>query len=473
MPWTIANVEKHKKGLTKKQKGVWVEVANNHLAKCLEAGDSDEVCSGQAIRIANTAAAKVKEGIVDQEVQDMVEGTEGLKEAITIKAQILGILKQAEALMAIKHLPAVMRDHIKTMKTNLKKSWAELAMDGEPEDEPANEAEALEIAGDFIALVEGLKGDGDKVRLKVIQPGWGASGFYPSEVLERDAGVYEIGTKMFWDHPTLSEEKDRPERSLRDLAGVLVSAGKWDAGGSAGPGIYADAQVFGNYKGIVTELSPHIGVSHRAMGKARKGEVEGQKGNIIEQITVAQSVDFVTSPGAGGQILQLFEAAKGQQQVASIERKEVIPTMTEEEIKALETKVETLEREKGVVETENARLKEVMLLAEAGAFVVAELKETKLPDMTRQRLTESLGKNPPVVDGALDKETLKARIKEVVDSEIAYLAQVTTSGEIRGMGSVGVVETGALKDAFVPIFANGGHSPEESQRLAEIAAAGR
>jgi len=147
--------------------------------------------------------------------------------------------------------------------------------------------------------------------------------------------------------------------------------------------------------------------------------------------------------------------------------------MTEEEIKTLETKVETLEKAKGEMETENARLKEVMLLAEAGAFVVSELKETKLPDMTRQRLTESLGKNPPVVDGALDKETFKTRIKEVVDSEIAYLAQVTTSGEIRGMGHSSEVETGALKDAFVTMYTNEGHSLEEAKQLAEIAATGR
>ncbi len=472
MPWAITDVETHKKGLTKKQKEVWVEVANNHLAKCMEAGDSDEVCSGQAIRIANTAAAKVKEGVIDLEVQDMVEGIETLEEARTIKAQIQSILKQADALMAVKNLPAVMRAHIKTMRQNLKKSWADLAFDGDPEGEPAEESQDMEIAGDWIALVEGLKGGSDRVKLKIIQPGWGSSGYYPQDVLERDAGVYVKGTKMFLDHPTITEEKDRPERSLRDLAGVLVTDGQWDPGGSAGPGIYADAQVFGNYKGIVTELGPHIGVSHRAMGKARKGEAEGQKGNIIEQITAAQSVDFVTSPGAGGQILQLFEAAKGQQ-IVPIEKKEV-QTMTEEEIKTLEGKVETLEKEKGTLEILTTRLNESLLLIEAANFVAFELKETQLPDMTRQRLTESLGKNPPIADGAIDKDTFKSQIKEAVASEIKYLSEVTAAGMIRGMGhNGGEAEMGALKDAFEKVFARDGHPSDEAKRLAEIAAAGR
>lgn len=170
------------------------------------------------------------------------------------------------------------------------------------------------IVGDFIPLEEkALQRDGS-IRVKVIQPGWGSSGYYPAEVLERDGPkVFRSGLKMYWNHPTETEEAERPERDLRDLAGELVSDARWEANGSAGPGLYAQAKVFEGFKGTVEELAPHIGVSIRALGRARAGEAEGRQGAIIEQLVQAKSVDYVTEPGAGGRILQLFEAARPQE----------------------------------------------------------------------------------------------------------------------------------------------------------------
>lgn len=53
LPWTIDDVEKHKKGLSEKQKKQWVEVANSALQKCLDDGGTDEDCAPKAIRQAN------------------------------------------------------------------------------------------------------------------------------------------------------------------------------------------------------------------------------------------------------------------------------------------------------------------------------------------------------------------------------------------------------------------------------------
>ena len=52
MPWTAADVDRHKEGLTTQQKDVWVRVANGALARCNEKGGSD--CEGSAIRQANS-----------------------------------------------------------------------------------------------------------------------------------------------------------------------------------------------------------------------------------------------------------------------------------------------------------------------------------------------------------------------------------------------------------------------------------
>jgi hypothetical protein len=61
MPWTKDNVEKHKKGLTDKQKETWVKVANSARNRCMEKGGSEKECDASAIRQANKAAGDMKE----------------------------------------------------------------------------------------------------------------------------------------------------------------------------------------------------------------------------------------------------------------------------------------------------------------------------------------------------------------------------------------------------------------------------
>jgi len=53
MPWTIADVDKHKKGLTDAQKRRWVSIANSVRIKCLEEGKKEAYCDASAIRQAN------------------------------------------------------------------------------------------------------------------------------------------------------------------------------------------------------------------------------------------------------------------------------------------------------------------------------------------------------------------------------------------------------------------------------------
>lgn len=52
MPWTVADVDKHKKGLSAAQKRKWVKIANAVLKDCQEMNASD--CDAKAIRIANS-----------------------------------------------------------------------------------------------------------------------------------------------------------------------------------------------------------------------------------------------------------------------------------------------------------------------------------------------------------------------------------------------------------------------------------
>lgn len=172
------------------------------------------------------------------------------------------------------------------------------------------QGQPVQMSGYFPLIEKALRRDGT-VGLRLIGPGWGSSGFYPVETLRRDGPLtFKAGTKMYWNHPTMSQESERPEGDLRDLAAVLVSDARWEEAGQAGPGLYADAKVFGDYARAVEELAPHIGVSIRASGRAMSGEAEGRQGSIINAITAARSVDFVTEPGAGGRVVEMFEAAR-------------------------------------------------------------------------------------------------------------------------------------------------------------------
>lgn len=301
-----------------------------------------------------------------------------------------------------------------------------------------------DIEGNFVALTERAVADDGTTLLRVIVPGWGSSGYYPPEVLERDGPkAFAAGTQMFWNHQTDAEEEARPEGDLRDLAGELIEDAAWDPEGPEGAGLYAKAKVFAGFRDVVEELAPHIGVSIRAMGKASHGSVEGREGPVIDALTHGRSVDFVTAPGAGGKVLSLFEAAgrKGDEQMDQKELKEA-----QDAAKAA---------------------KEELAKRDAADIVRDALTEAKLPEAAKTRLSETL-KPELAEDGSLDTDAWKTTVTEAVASEVAYLTEVTGAGQIRNMGGEGEGDEGSeddLAEAFQVIGL-----PEST---AKIAAAGR
>ena len=327
--------------------------------------------------------------------------------------------------------------------------------------EPVTEAGTEILAGDFVPLEEKAVAKDGTTQLKIISPGWGSSGYYSKEMLARDALVYKPGTKMYWDHPTESEERERPERSLRDLAGELTSTGVYKEDGPRGPGVYAKAKIFEHYQAPLEDLAPHIGLSHRALGKAVTGEAEGKKGPIIEKLVAAKSVDFVTTPGRGGEVVQMFEAARDK----SIQIAEEANAMEEAQIKELEEAKKSLE-------AENARLKEAQILREARDLAAEKVGASKLPEITQERLVESLAGKPVVKEGALDVEEFGKVVDEAIKAEAAYITQLTGigSGKITGMGESTPVQESEksleeIEDSFKRIGL--------SESAAKIAAKGR
>lgn len=305
----------------------------------------------------------------------------------------------------------------------------------------------IELDGDTIPLLErSVRRDGT-VPIKVIKPGRGSSGIYKAETLMRDAGKFAKGTKMFWDHPTITEANERPEGSLDKLAGVFVSDARWEDNGKDGPGIYADVQPIGKYKEALEELAPHIGVSIRATGRGKYEKVENENVPVIESIDKVHSVDFVTAAGAGGKILQLFEAANTRSdraapndahlEVTHMDEKEV--SQLKETIREQDLQLKSLTDEVGKLTTENTRLRETVTLREARGVVIETLSsQESIPEMTKTRLQESLltGTIPLKENGDLDTEKFKGLISEAVKKECDYLKGVL-GGRVTDMGESG------------------------------------
>lgn len=148
------------------------------------------------------------------------------------------------------------------------------------------------------------------LEVEFITAGWGSSGYYSREVLEAAAPLFEVGTHVYFDHPSATEAHDRPERSVRDLAAVITEAGTWDA--KAG-GVRGKVKPLAPYRELLTDEAFAMNVGMSIRGSATDivlGEAEGRRGPIIEGLEDIQSVDFVTRAGRGGRVLAVLESAR-------------------------------------------------------------------------------------------------------------------------------------------------------------------
>lgn len=148
-----------------------------------------------------------------------------------------------------------------------------------------------------------------RMLVQIITPGTGSSGVYPAEVLEAAAGarVFRAGLHLYADHPSLTEAQDRPERSIRDLAGVLTQDAYWN-----GTALVAEAKTYAPWSDVLAQMHEDIGVSIRASARVEESDEQGRP--IIAELVEALSVDFVTRAGRGGKVLKVLESARQVQE---------------------------------------------------------------------------------------------------------------------------------------------------------------
>lgn len=180
------------------------------------------------------------------------------------------------------------------------------------DDPPVEEAAAPAVTRTAVTISEASTGTvtsagGHRKKARLIEGDrWGSSGYYPRTVIERDGPkVFPAGTHMYLDHPTDTEEAERPERSVRDLAATIATTPAYE-----GDGLYAYIDIFPHALPLIESIGEAIGLSIRGAGTADFGTIKGRTGPIFESLTSGASVDFVTRAGAGGKLISLAEHAR-------------------------------------------------------------------------------------------------------------------------------------------------------------------
>lgn len=295
--------------------------------------------------------------------------------------------------------------------------------------------------------------------LQIITPGIGSSGYYSAAVLESAVtdNVFPKGTHLYVDHPSQSESQDRPERSIRDLAGSTKGDAVWNPITQA---VEAACKVYPHY-GWISDVAEDIGMSIRASADVSEAVIEGRKMPVIDKLIEAYSVDFVTKAGRGGKVLAAIESARqgladadaatsavGVAELPAVtasgrdnesEETLVPPVQESAEIVEATKRVEAAEAKAAAAEARAVALEAQLAerdnrdaaLAKATARLGARFDH--LPTV-KARVIEAATRTLPIKDGTLDVGALEVTTDSVAEAETAYLKAALGSGAMSGHG---------------------------------------
>jgi cation transport regulator ChaB len=367
------------------------------------------------------------------------------------------------------------------VKRNIRAGFRTLGVPDEDIPKWVKESESRTLLTGYIPLTE-AKVDKGTAKITIIQAGFNSSKdrYYPPETLARDYKVFE-GLPMYADHPSESDEKNRPERSIRDKVGKIQNV-SFENNKIIGEAVVYDSWMQERLatlrdKGMLNE----IGTSINAVGSATQAEIEGTKTNYIEKIARGRSVDFVTEAGAGG-LVEMYEAERDvdvdfitlttlrERRPDLVKEIETVVknTITKEakkqmeletEIKDLQESNATLTKERDDLKAEKESAVKAKLVAETKAVIEEAVGKAELPEATKTRILERF-KDAEKSDG----------LAEAIKAETDYIAAITESGKVKGLGG-GNPDTKANKDALKESWKR--LHPEWSEAQLETAIKGR
>jgi len=434
MPWTAKDVERHKKGLSDKDKAQWVATANSVLKTCLADGGELDECDGRAIRIANAAVAEADKPTAENVAEDDMERPEVLPEwvpygiytfvdlharrEVEAKAQNVRTVTEQFKQMVGNILDnysfepegmkaatpqeriAKIRALLSEMEAELNVAFEEPTTEAEPIGEPEVLAEAT--VGRVIRLAEGDNRQGPLTLIaELIRPGWGNTKdghYYPDETLRGDSIRIWEGTKM---HEVDHREDQRSNENWVSTVGPHV--GYSDSGGAIFEVAVHDpafAERARNLKelGLLDKLECSI----LGDGLVRKGfEKDGRKGKLVERFTIARNVDWVSHAGAGGRAVGLAESgtpdARQEVNIVKVDRAKLLEALS-----------------KALLEAKDAQLDELV----QEAIAEAEVPETVEPVVTEPVVTE------PVVEPTVEAEPVIVTVSAERVRELCAVAKL-------------------------------------------------
>lgn len=320
---------------------------------------------------------------------------------------------------------------------------------------------------------------GKKWSAKIIESGWGSSGYYPADML-RTYGpvVFKKGTKVFMNHPSVSEAHDRPERDVNNLIGRLSSDAVFnEADGS----LRSTIEFYSHVAPVIREMWEDVGLSIHAYGEAKVGEAEGREGPIIERLVAdpLTSVDVVTVAGAGGKFLSLLESYAKKDEAATMLSESVSegnPSMiTKEEFEAaiadlkatfVETMTPISEQFTALMESASADVVEEDAVEEEAQVEEPAAEEAVADEaVAEEPAAEGTEEAPEVVAESIDPVTVAVKfnesglpapalarvaeamkadpsktVDELIEAERAYVEAVSVASSTISSGAFGTVE---------------------------------
>lgn len=300
----------------------------------------------------------------------------------------------------------------------------------------------LKIAESFDS--ETTSQGGGRYNIRIIQPGVGSSGIYIAENLAKSVELFTAGTQMYLDHPTLTEDYERPERSVRDLAAKFTTDAYVGEDGS----LYTEIYVYPSFDQVIREKWEDIGISINAWAY---GSIDPN--GVVPPFDGVESVDFVTKAGAGGAILELLESARSMSEAEREEKtKETeldeakfdefaksaadnfksLREAVDDGLKKLAEIIQTAAEETGV-KTDEAEANAVTL---ADAVKTAEaIAEAGLPEVAKDRVIKA-------VESGVE-------LKEAIDTELKYMDSIRESVNLTPDKDVETIQEAAPVRSFV------------------------
>jgi len=382
------------------------------------------------------------------------------------------------------HKVSIPKEALAAVKRKIRAAYRILEVEDEDMPKWVKESESRSLLTNFTSLEEATLDSKGIARIVVIAPGFGNpvdNHYYPAETLARDYPIFE-GVKMYADHQTEEEEKERPEGSIRQWVASLKNVKFEEGVGIVGDAIIIEPWLQQKLAALRDKkLLSEMGISIRAAGVGTKDKIEGKDANVVDRITQVRSVDFVTEAGAGGGVL-LYETEREfdidvislgvlrerrpdliksiETEVKTTIMREVQKTMeSEARITELEEEVAAITTERDTATTALAESQKAQRQAEAKSLIDEAIGKSELPEKAREKLVEQF-KESESADG----------VEEAIQAEKDYVAALKEGQKPKNLGPT-TTEPEKSKEALRESFK--AMHPEYTDEQLDAAVAGR